>query len=243
MRKTIFKLSSILMLTIGIIPFVFAEDNIPDLANGEKIFNEGKGDAAACMGCHGEHGLGSDDMGAPRLANIGQYYIIKQLGDFAADRRIPDGAGAVMPDFAKALSDKDKRDVAAYLDTLEYTEELSDLKAIAAGGTAVGKPEIGKEIVTHGIKGKVPACQDCHGFNGRASRFPQINQQRFVYLVNQLNNWRSESRKNDPVVDKQGIMRRIAKNLSDDDINNIAAFLSTAPRVAPGGMYTGDKKK
>ena len=97
----------------------------------------------------------------------------------------------------------------------------------------MGQPELGKAIVTQGVKGKLPPCQDCHGFNGRDPRFPAINQQKFVYLVNQLNSWRDDSRANDPTVDKIGIMRGIAKKLTDDDIANIAAFLSTAPRVAP----------
>lgn len=234
MRKLTFMLSSSLIFAAIVFPIgnTYA-DNIPNLTNGETIFNEGKGDAAACQGCHGEHALGNDDMGAPRLANIGQYYIDKQLNDFAADRRTPDGAGAAMNGFAKALSDQDKYDVASYLDTLEYVDDFSDLKALAEAGNKVGKPELGKDIVMHGIKGKVPACQDCHGFNGRASRFPRINQQKFVYLVNQLNNWRGATRANDPVVDKTGIMRGIAKKLSDDDIANIAAYLSTASRVSP----------
>ncbi len=206
-----------------------------NIANGETIFNEGKGDAAACMGCHGEKGLGNDDMGAPRIANIGQTYVIKQLADFAADRRIPEGAGGAMPDFAKALSEQDRRDLAGYLNNLEYKVEPSDLKTLSANGNKVGKPEAGQIIVTQGIKGKVPPCQDCHGFNGRAPHIPAINQQKFVYLVNQLNSWRNDSRANDPTVEKAGIMRRIAKFLSDDDIANISAFLSTAPRVAPGG--------
>jgi cytochrome c553 len=206
-----------------------------NIANGEAIFNEGKGDAAACQGCHGEKALGNDDMGAPRLANIGQSYIIKQLTEFASDKRTPSGAGAAMNDFAKALNEHDRRDLAAYLNTLEYQTEPSDLKAIAEGGNKVGKPDLGKNIVTQGIKGKVPPCQDCHGFNGRDPRFPAINQQRFVYLVNQLNSWRDGSRANDPTVEKVGIMRGIAKKLSDDDILNIAAFLSTAPRVSPNG--------
>jgi cytochrome c553 len=205
-----------------------------NVANGETIFNEGKGDAAACQGCHGEKALGNDAMGAPRLANIGQGYIFKQLTDFAADRRTPSGAGAAMNGFAKALTEQDRRDLAAYLNTLEYQIDPSDLKGLAADGTKVGKPEVGRVIVSQGIKGKVPPCQDCHGFNGRDPRFPALNQQKYVYLVNQLNNWRDDSRANDPTVDKLGIMRRIAKNLSDDDIVNIAAFLSTAPRISPG---------
>ena len=207
--------------------------------NGGTIYNQGKGDAAACKGCHGEKALGMDAMGAPRLANIGQAYLIKQLADFAADKRIPEGAGAAMNDFSKVLNEQDRRDLAVYLDTLEYEVEPSDLKGLAAEGVKVGNPELGKIIVMQGIRGKVPACQDCHGFNGRDPRFPAINQQKFVYLVNQMNGWRNGSRANDLEVENVGIMRGIAKKLKDEDILNIAAFLSTAPRVSPGGSVKG----
>jgi cytochrome c553 len=240
MSKSKFLLASLLMLTIGILQSVSvsAAESTADIniANGETIFNEGKGDAAACQGCHGEKALGNDDMGAPRLANIGLAYVVKQLNDFATDKRVPEGMGAAMNDFAKALTPEDRRDVAGFVYTLEHQTDPSDLKALAANGNKVGKPELGEIIVTQGVKGKVPPCQDCHGFNGRAARFPKINEQKFVYLVNQLNNWRSDSRANDPTVDNVGIMRRIAKFLTDDDIANIAAYLSTAPSVSPEGL-------
>ena len=245
MSKFKFMSSSLLILTFSIVvsgTAVAAESMAGiNVANGETIFNEGKGDAAACQGCHGEKALGNDDMGAPRLANIGLAYVVKQLTDFAADGRTPEGMGAAMNDFAKALTPEDRRDVAGFLYSMEFQSEPSNLKELAENGNKVGKPELGEAIVTHGIKGKVPPCQDCHGFNGRAPRFPMINEQKFVYLVNQLNNWRSDSRANDPTVGNVGIMRRIAKFLSDDDIANIAAYLSTAPRVSPGGVT--NKKK
>jgi cytochrome c553 len=231
--------STLLMLSItalpaGAAPQVGMNATRGIAENGALIFNEGKGDAAACQGCHGEKALGNDSMGAPRLANVGQIYIIKQLTEFAADKRTPEGAGAAMNDFAKALNEQDRRDLGVYLDTLEYQVESSDLKGLAADGVKIGKVDLGKILVTEGIKGKVPACQDCHGFNGRDPKFPAINQQKYVYLVNQLNQWKAGTRANDPEVEKVGIMRGIAKKLSDDDILNIAAFLSTAPRVAPG---------
>jgi cytochrome c553 len=214
-----------------------------DVLNGQTIYNEGKGEAAACMGCHGEKGLGNDGMGAPRIANIGAIYIAKQLDDFAEDKRTPEGAGAAMNGFAKALSVQDRRDVAGYLSTLEYEVEPSDLKGLAAEGTKVGKPELGKMIVTRGISGKVPACQDCHGFNGRDPRFPAINQQKYVYLYNQLMAFKAGTRANDPAVLKVGIMRGIAKKLSEDDIMDISAYLSTAPRVDPSGDSHATPKK
>ena len=239
MRKSTFTFSSLLMLAALTLQSqaVFAEDapaNLrADVANGEKIFNEGKGEASACMGCHGMTAMGNDAMGAPRLARIGQVYIVKQLTNFANSERVPSGMGAVMLGVGAALSAQDRRDVAAFLDSFEYEEDPSDLKSLAADGNKVGKPDAGKLIVTKGIKGKVPACQDCHGFNGRAPHIPAINQQKFVYLVNQLNGFRDGSRANDPKVGKVGIMQGIAKKLSDDNIADIAAFLSTAPRVTP----------
>jgi cytochrome c553 len=246
MRKSIFVLSMQLMLAAALqTGAAFAGGDVSvNIANGEKIFTEGKGDAAACQGCHGPTATGNDAMGAPRLANLGVYYINKQLNDFANDRRMPGGMGAVMPGFAKALTEQDRHDVAVYVNSLPYQIENSDLKAIAEGGEPTGDPAQGKIIVTQGIKGRVPPCQDCHGFNGRADRFPMLNQQRYVYLMNQLHNWRASeqdinngaaARANDPEVDHVGIMRGIAKKLSDDDIKNIAAFLSTAPRVSPDG--------
>ena len=239
MRKSTFMFSSWLTLFAITLqsPAVFAADpaaNIrADVANGQVIFNEGKGDASACVGCHGMTGLGNDAMGAPRLANIGQVYIVKQLGDFAAGARVPEGMGAVMLGVGAALSEQDRRDVAAYLDSLEYEMEPSDLKSLAADGNKVGKPDAGKIIVSKGIKGKVPACQDCHGFNGRALHIPAINQQKYTYLVNQLTGFRNSTRTNDPKVGNVGIMQGIAKKLTEENIADIAAYLSTAPRVTP----------
>jgi cytochrome c553 len=202
---------------------------------GESIFKSGKGDAVQpCQGCHGDKGQGSDDMGAPRLAGQGTAYIVKQLTDFAGDKRVPTNpVGLVMPGFAKALSVEERQDVAAYVHSLKG-EELSNLKGITA--IKVGEPYLGQVIVKFGVKDKVAACQSCHGYNGRGVSpvFPMVGRQRYVYLVNQLKSWRDGSRANDPA----GMMRAIAKNLTDDDINNVAAFLATADATTQGNHQT-----
>ena len=203
------------------------------VANGMKIFNEGKGDAVpACMTCHGAGGWGLDAMGAPRLANIGFPYVVKELDDLANGKRTPTGAGAVMPVFAAGLTQQERRDVAAFVNTLAGPPELSDLKEIKDGGTAVGEKYLGQYIVKYGVIGKVSACQSCHGYNGRgaAPLFPVIGQQKYTYLVAQLDSWRDGSRANDPYA----MMRKMAANLTDDDINNIAAFLASAPPTTGG---------
>jgi cytochrome c553 len=239
MCKSTFMFLSWLMLSAATLQSqaVFAGDAVAniraDVANGQTIYNAGKGDATACQGCHGEKALGMDAMGAPRLANVGQAYVIKQLVDYAAGKRTDAGAGAAMSEIAKALNEQDRRDVAAYLDSLEYETEPSDLKSLAADGNKIGDPNKGKIIMTKGIKPLVPACQDCHGLSGRAPNIPAIHQQKYVYLVNQLNRYRDGSRENDLTVYKVGIMRGIAKKLSADNIADIAAYLSTVSSLTP----------
>lgn len=231
MRKSISMLSSWLFgaAAVMLASASFADGNA---ANGKTIFTQGKGAAAPCMSCHGDHGQGNDSMGTPRLANQGEAYIVKQLTDFAGDKRVPTGLGAAMPGFAKALSPEDRRDVAAYLSSIQAKPELSDFKALKESGQQIGVAYLGKVLVTYGVAGKVPACQSCHQFNGRGAFpiFPMIGQQKYVYLVNQLHNWRDGSRAND----EGGMMRAVAKNLTDADILNVATFLATAPKSTEG---------
>ena len=204
-----------------------------NIANGMKIFNEGKGDTVpACMTCHGAGGWGLEAMGAPRLAGIGFPYVVKQLSDLASGKRTPDGAGAVMVVYASGLSEQDRRDVAGYVNTLSGPPDLSNLKELKDGGTIIGERYLGQAIVKYGVYGKVSACQSCHGFNGRGAApvFPVIAQQKYTYLVTQLTAWRAETRANDPYA----MMRKMAHNLTDADIVNVATFLATAPTTTGG---------
>jgi cytochrome c553 len=202
------------------------------IENGKKIFNEGKGDVPACTTCHGAGGWGLEALGAPRLAGIGFPYVVKQLSDLAGGKRVPAGAGAVMPGFASGLSEQERRDVAGYVNTLSGPPELSDLKELKESGTTIGERYLGQAIVKYGVLGKVSACVSCHGYNGRgaAPMFPVIGQQKYTYLVAQLNSWRDGSRANDPYA----MMRKTAHDLTDADIANIATFLATAP-ITTGG--------
>jgi cytochrome c553 len=202
-----------------------------DVAAGKKIFLEGKDDVSPCQSCHGPKALGIDDQQTPRLAGIGYAYVVKQLTNFANDDRI----NVIMNVMAKGLSEEDRRNVAAYVNTLPAATEPSDLAALKAAGTDVGEPYRGQILVRYGVRGKAPACQSCHGYNGRGSDpiYPAIGQQKYVYLVNQLKNWRDGSRANDPL----GQMRAVAKNLTDQDIYDAAAFLSHAPKSTIGDGF------
>jgi cytochrome c553 len=134
--------------------------------------------------------------------------------------------------FAGGLTEQERRDVAGYVNSLNGPPDVSDLKALKEGGTTIGERYLGQAIVKYGVIGKVSACSSCHGYNGRgaAPLFPVIGQQKYTYLVNQLNSWRAETRTNDPYA----MMRKMAHNLSDEDILNIATFLATAPTTTGG---------
>lgn len=210
-----------------------------NLTNGKNIFENGKPDAGvpACGVCHGDKAMGNDGMGSPRLANIGYVYIVKQLTNYAEDKRT-DTVMNQMNGIAKALSEQDRRDLAAYENSFPRNAELSDLGALKADGKKVGDAYKGQIIVRYGRvagvpeKDKVTACISCHGYNGRGADpvYPKIGQQKYNYLVNQLTHWREAARTNDPM----GQMRAVAKNLSDEDIINVATFLSQAPDSSAG---------
>jgi cytochrome c553 len=212
----------------------FAEEGAvtANVTNGKNIFENGKGDAVpACQTCHGEKAMGNDAMGSPRLANVGYVYIVKQLTNFAEDKRT-DLTMQQMNGIAKGLTPQDIRDLAAYENSFPRTGELSDLGALKADGTKIGEAYKGQILVRYGVEGKSSACMSCHGFNGRGADpvYPKIGQQKYVYLVNQLTHWRDGSRANDPM----GQMQAIARTLSDEDIINAAAFLSQASDSTAG---------
>jgi len=230
-----------------------AEETLGNATNGRIIYQNGKGDAVpACQGCHAEDGLGSDDVGSPRLAYQIDTYVLKQLADFAADHRLDDTMYA-MNDIAKGLTEQEMKDVATYVHTLKTPYIGSNLDQLRRDGADVGDPEKGKMIAEYGAPDHgVPACQSCHGFHGRSAgrMYPAIGGQNYVYLQHELNSFRNgaeafgtstltaeqmaNKEDNQRVNDFMGQMRAVAKNLTDEDIKNLAAFLTLAKPTTPG---------
>jgi len=231
-----------------------AEGVIGDPNNGRQIFLNGKGDVAACQSCHGEDGTGSDDMGTPRLSNQVYTYILKQLEDFATGKRVDNTLGA-MNDVAKGLTEQDRRDVAAYVHSLKTPFLGSDLRQISeADGVDIselGDPAKGRMIVEYGAGDRgIPACKSCHSFHGRSAGkiFPAIQGQRYKYLKHELeafkegaqpNYDRETARYNDP----RGMMRKVASHLTDEDIKNLAAFLTSALPETPNNPVPPSRER
>jgi cytochrome c553 len=77
---------------------------------------------------------------------------------------------------------------------------------------------------------KAATCLGCHGPKGKSNsaQWPNLAAQQSAYIVNQLNAFKTGTRTNP-------MMQPMAANLSDDDINNLAAYYSSQPPVSAGG--------
>lgn len=86
-------------------------------ARGAEIYRKGGAatEVAACTGCHGERGHGSEKL--PRLAGQVADYLAMQLRNFGARERTNDNA--VMHTIAARMMEEEIRAVAAYLSGLE----------------------------------------------------------------------------------------------------------------------------
>ncbi len=185
-----------------------------DVRAGAAIAKNGTGRVAACMKCHGANGEGQAAAGFPRLAGQNSDYLVKQLADFKAKLR----TNPLMEPIATTLSTAQMHDVADY---------YASLPAWKPGpGTALSTVLTirGAQLAHHGNWDKgMPACFACHGENGAGipPHFPSIAGQNATYIANQLKNWQTGARLNDP----QGLMKAVADKLSAEDISAVSAYL------------------
>jgi cytochrome c553 len=186
----------------------------------------GQTKAAACGACHGADGNSAAPT-FPRLAGQNAKYIFKQLSDFKAGRRV----NGTMNGMAAPLSEQDMADVAAYFSSQKGGVDLAKPAVVPAG-----------ERTYRGGNAKVglAACSGCHGPAGKGNEFagfPHLGGQHADYVKAQLKAFRAAGR-GDLVTDdqkrvndgakagEQGPMQMIAAKLSDQDIENLAGFVS-----------------
>ena len=170
----------------------------------------GQTESVLCQGCHGAEGISFVDL-IPDLAGQQAPYIAKQLRDFQSGAR----THQVMSPISKTISDADLADIAAYFASLKIMQ-----------GDRSGDNPVAKKIFLKGDPARgIPACAGCHGVNGKVpviATYPVIGGQHKAYLGMQLLHWRSGDRSNSP----DSVMNKAAKNLSDDEIDALADYLS-----------------
>jgi cytochrome c553 len=178
-----------------------------DPAKGGSLYDTGDNARGipACASCHGAAG-NSTIVTNPKLAGQLDTYIHKQLVDFTTPQRNQ----PIMTTYAKALTDEEKTNLAAYL----FSQQPK-------AGAARNKDtlELGRKIYRGGIADRgVAACASCHGAvgNGIPAQYPRLAGQHQDYTFAQLQAFRSGARSNSPQ------MGALAKRLSDDEMKAVA---------------------
>lgn len=178
-------------------------------AHADVIDTRGMAPHEQCAYCHQLDG-NSLMPRFPRLAGQSAAYLAKQLADFRAGRRTNDDGA--MSGIAESLSQEEVEQVVGH---------FAAQRPRAMGGDVQGDVAAGRRLYLEGGKG-VAACAGCHGVRAAA---PVLAGQHARYLEKQLRDFKRGARANDP----EGMMKRVAGPLTDEEIQALAAFLSAQP--------------
>jgi cytochrome c553 len=159
--------------------------------------------AQVCVACHGPMG-NSTNPDYPVLAGQTARYLYLELKDFKEGRR----TDSRMSPVSATLSRDDILDLADYFAAQKPVpvQFKADPVRIDAGRQKAA------EVL----------CTMCHlgGFTGQ-NEIPRVAGQYDPYIVKQLQDFRARRRTNDA-----GNMTSVTKGLSDEDIENLAAYIA-----------------
>ena len=175
----------------------------PDLAKGEASF------AGVCAACHAPDGNSLIPVN-PKLAQQHPQYIVKQLTEFKAGKRV----NAVMNGMAAPLSNEDMVNIAYWVASKKATPGAAKDKDLVL---------LGEKIYRGGIADRqIPACAGCHSPNGAGipAQYPRLSGQHADYAVAQLTAFRDGVRQNSVQ------MTQVAAKLNDREIRAVADYIA-----------------
>lgn len=191
--------------------------------------------AAVCGACHAADG--NSPIGTfPKLAGLGEKYLLKQMldiqaWDFEQDAAKKEATGRKVPEMTgllAGLNKQDLADIAAYYDSQSL--QLSGSKPLEVqvnSGLKTDAVALGQRIYRAGnMETGVPACTGCHTPDGKgniAAGFPRLGGQHPEYIEKQLRAFRAGDRINDG---DQMTMRTVAAQLNDAEIVALANYLA-----------------
>jgi cytochrome c553 len=203
-----FKSMALLTVLCGLQGLAFAAEQSSNVAGSAE---KGQAKAAPCVACHGVNG-NSVNPEWPNLAGQHESYIKRQLTAFKSDAR----QNPLMQPMAKPLSDEDMADLGAFFSAQALTGNLE---------TDPSKLALGQKLYRAGDAQKgIPACASCHGARGSgnpAAGYASIRGQHSTYAASQLKAYRAGTRQTDP----NQMMRNVAANMSDEQIEAVAAYI------------------
>jgi len=214
-----------------------------DAALGAALASQGAPGVAPCASCHGAQGEGQAAAGFPRLAGQSAAYLERQLTAYAEGYRV----NAVMQPIAKAMTPAQRAAAAAHYGALMSLAAARAPAGSASPSSTSTAPkatpasaanQVGRSLATVGATDRtLQACANCHGPQGvgEMATYPALAGQHASYLKNALAEWKDGSRRTDPTEQ----MPRIAKLLSDAEIDSLAAYYASLP--PPEGARPGSE--
>ena len=190
-------------------PFVWSRATLDliesgDAARGEEIATKQK-----CSKCHGDNGIAEDDE-SPSIAGQVPAYNFKQLVDYRTEVR----ESMDMKKTTRRLGLQDMSDLAAYFATLPPEPPE-------------GKVEPPLLVTKGDIDRFLLPCQACHGKKGEGLGFevPALAGQKIDHFVEVMTAFQEGDREND----QYGRMRFVASQLTEKEIEQIAAYYAAPP--------------
>lgn len=164
-----------------------------------------------CDSCHGTNGEGAKED-TPHLAGQHASYTLRQLQAYRDGSR----KDRYMSKRTKKLNNKIAEALSKYYESMPPILKEEELSAKPAKGL--------KKYSTHTFVDGVPTCANCHGVHGMGKTelsIPMIAGQNPEYTAIQLANFREDKRGST----EDGVMEELAKELNDDDIDELAEFI------------------
>lgn len=150
--------------------FLYAMSALATVASAQNLA-DGRDVYGPCAACHGARGEGGKGGEYPRVAGQPASFLIDSLRSFQSRARY--NLPMIPYTEPRELSERDMKDVAAYLESLQLPSKMPDLPATAS---ALEKLEaVEKVLVVPRVAGDIEAgraryaeeCADCHGKDGR----------------------------------------------------------------------------
>lgn len=187
------------------------EQRLGDENARQAAIEAGEDRALLCKYCHGSDG-NSLKPDVPNLAGQNAQYLLEQIEKFATRQR----DDFVMSPLADNFSPEDKVNIAIfYYSKSVKTQPIDEIRA---------------------SKGKAlfqSVCSSCHGARGHGNqKLARLAGQQVIYVTKVLKAFRNNA--NNPSARaessrKSAMMEGVAKNLSDEQIREVAAYVAQLP--------------
>jgi cytochrome c553 len=166
--------------------------------------------AEACAECHGAAG-DPRDPAVPSLAGQQRAYLSLQLVQYREQRR----EDAQMSPFAQDLSDAEIEELAAFY---AAQRPRGGLRPIAPAKIAAGRRVM-----------RANHCDSCHLPDLTGQRHvPRLAGLHYEYLLKEMRRFKAQTR-----ADLDGSMTMAAQTLSEQDIEDVVAYIASLPAEPP----------